>query len=64
MNNRDKLIDLLVDNELSRFELAEMLKVTVQEIDSWLSPIGAVGHTDIPDMAIELLELKIKQRDT
>ena len=62
MNNRDKLIEMIVENELTRYEVSEMLRVDMHEVDQWLLPIGALDHKNVPDMAIELLELKLKQR--
>jgi len=62
VNNRDKLIEMMVENELTRYELSEMLRVDIQELDHWLLPIGAAEHKNVPDMAIELLELKLKRQ--
>ncbi len=59
MNNRERLIDLMVEHELERTELAHMLKVKNVAIDHWLLPNEAGNHEDMPDMAIELLELKL-----
>ncbi len=59
MNNRERLMDIMVDNELDRMTLAEMLKVKRDEIDSWLLSNEAKNHKEVPDMAIELLELKL-----
>lgn len=60
MNNRDKLIALITDHALERREVAEMLSVAKSEVDQWLLPHGAKGSTDVPSMAIELLELKLR----
>ena len=60
MNNRDKLIDLITDNELDRREIAELLKVKRDQIDHWLAGNESKHHEEVPDMAIELLELKLK----
>ena len=62
MNNREKLIDLLVTYKLDRREVAEMLKVKPDIIDHWIATGESRSHEDIPDMAIELLELKLKDR--
>lgn len=62
MNNRDLLIDLMVDNKLDRRELAELLRVERETIDRWLLPHGAQGHEVVPDMAVELLTLKLQLR--
>ena len=59
MNNREKLIDIMVEHELERIELALMLKVKNNMIDHWLLPNESSNHEEMPDMAIELLELKL-----
>ena len=60
MNNREKLISLLTDNQLDRREVAELLKVKRDQIDHWLAGNESKHHEEVPDMAIELLELKLK----
>jgi hypothetical protein len=59
MNNRERLMDIMVERELDRRELAELLKVKRDEVDHWLLPHESKNHTEIPDMAIELLVLKL-----
>lgn len=59
MNNRDRLMEIITDRELDRMELAELLKVKREEIDHWLISSESKNHKDVPDMAIELLELKL-----
>ena len=63
MNNRDKLIALITDHKLERREVADMLSVTKAEVDEWLLPRGTRGSTEVPTMAIELLELKLHSRE-
>lgn len=62
MNNRDRLIDLMLEYKLERRELAEMVRVKRDLVDRWLLPPEAHGHEPVPDMAIELLELKLASR--
>ena len=59
MNNRERLMEIMVEKELDRRELAEMLMVKRDEVDQWLLPHESRNHKDVPDMAIELLELKL-----
>lgn len=59
MNNRERLMDIMVDQKLDRMEIAEMLKVKRDEVDHWLLSSESRSHEEIPDMAIELLELKL-----
>jgi len=60
MNNREKLIAIITDNELDRLEVAELLKVKREQVDHWLAAYESKHHEEVPDMAIELLELKLK----
>ncbi len=59
MNNRDRLIEIISENNLDRRRIAELLKVKQQEVDHWILPNDAKNHVEMPDMAIELLELKL-----
>ena len=60
MNNREKLIAMISDNELDRREIAELLRVKRDQVDHWLAANESKYHEEVPDMAIELLELKLK----
>lgn len=62
MNNREKFLSLVIDNDLDRTEVAEMLKVNRHQVDSWMMSAESAHHEEIPDMAIELLELKLRLR--
>ncbi len=59
MNNRQRLIDLISEFELDRLAVAELLKVKRDTVDHWLMSTESKFHEEIPDMAIELLELKL-----
>jgi len=59
MNNRDRLMELLSDHELERREVAELLKVKADTVDHWLASHESHNYVDMPDMAIELLEIKL-----
>lgn len=62
MNNRDRLIDLMSDFGLERREVAAIVLVDRDTVDRWLLPSHSPRRVDIPDMAIELLRLKLAQR--
>lgn len=62
MNNREKFLTLIVDNGLDRYDLAELLKVSRDQVDRWLLSPESAHHEEIPDMALELLELKLQLR--
>ncbi|MCC7119923.1 MAG: hypothetical protein IT493_00075 [Gammaproteobacteria bacterium] len=62
MNNRDTLIDLMVLHRLERRELAELLRVERDMVDRWLLPRDAGRWCEVPDMAIELLGYKLRER--
>ena len=59
MNNREILIGLMYDHELERRDLAELVRVDRQTIDGWLAPPESARHVEVPEMAIELLRLKL-----
>ena len=52
-------MEIMLDKELDRRELAELLKVKRDDVDHWLLSHESKNHREIPDMAIELLELKL-----
>ncbi|MCG8325614.1 MAG: hypothetical protein MI673_08855 [Thiotrichales bacterium] len=60
MNTRDRLIELVTDNNLERLDVAEMLKVKISQVDAWLAPNESRHHEEVPEMAVELLELKLQ----
>jgi hypothetical protein len=62
MNNRDKLISIISDNGLERRDIAELVKVKLEIVDRWLASHESKHHEEVPDMAIELLELKMALR--
>ena len=59
MNNRERLMDIMIDRELDRLQIAELVKVKREEVDHWLLSNESKNQKEIPDMAIELLELKL-----
>ncbi|MBI2993346.1 MAG: hypothetical protein HYY48_04120 [Gammaproteobacteria bacterium] len=59
MNNRERLIDLITVHNLERRQIADLLKVRRETVDHWLLPNESKHHEEVPEMAIELLELKI-----
>ncbi len=59
MNNRDRLMEIITEHELERREVAELLKVKQEQVDRWLLSNESKNHEEMPEMAIELLELKI-----
>ena len=63
MNNRERLIDLITIHNLERRQIADLIKVKRDTVDRWLLPNEARHHEEVPEMAIELLELKIKLAD-
>jgi hypothetical protein len=59
MNNRERLIDLMIEHELERREVAELLSVDRATVDCWLASGESSRHLDVPNMAVELLTLKL-----
>ena len=63
MNNRQRLIDLMAAKGLDRMQIADLLRVKRDTVDHWLLPNESRSRVEIPDMAIELLELKLAARE-
>ena len=59
MNNRERLMEIMAERELDRLQVSDLLKVKRAEVDYWLLSHESRNHKEIPDMAIELLELKL-----
>ncbi len=59
MNNRERLMAIISENKLERRDVADLLKVKQDEVEHWLLSSESRNHAEMPDMAIELLELKI-----
>ena len=59
MNNRDRLIDIMLEHKLERREIADLVSVKRELVDHWLLPREAANIEEMPDMAIELIELKL-----
>lgn len=64
MNNRDKLIGLLADHNLERREVAELLSVKIETVNHWLASHESHNYEEMPDMAVELLEIKLQAKKT
>ena len=62
MNNRQRLIDLMSEHGLDRRDVAELVRVKRDTVDHWLLTSESKYREEIPDMAIELLELKLAAR--
>lgn len=62
MNNRERLFDMISEHQLERREVAELLKVKVDTVNHWLISHESASYEEMPDMAIELLELKLAAR--
>lgn len=59
MNNRDRLITLITEHNLARIDVAEMVRVHPETVDHWLLTTESKHHEEVPEMAIELLEIKL-----
>lgn len=63
MNNRDTLIEIMVNHKLERREIANLLHVKREEVEQWLASTESAKASEAPDMAIELLEIKLGVRE-
>lgn len=64
MNTRERLIELMTTYKLDRREVSELVKVKRDKVDHWLLPSESRNHEDPPEMAVELLEYKLRDRGT
>ena len=62
MNNREKLIDYMSQHALERNEVAELVCTDRETVARWLLSPESSRHLEIPDMAIELLRLRLADR--
>lgn len=63
MNNRERLMELIADHKLERREVAELLKIKTETVTRWLASHESHNYEDMPDMAIELLEIKLSNKN-
>lgn len=61
MNNRERLMDYMQRHQLERREVAELILVDRDTVDCWLLSGESSRHREMPDMAIELLRLKLNE---
>ena len=55
-------MDMMSQHGLDRLEVAELVRVKRETVDHWLASHESKYSEEMPDMAIELLELKLKDR--
>jgi hypothetical protein len=60
MNNRERLMELITQHGLDRHEVADLVRVRRETVDHWLLSHESRAHEEVPEMAVELLELKLK----
>jgi hypothetical protein len=56
------LIELMTTHKLDRREISELVRVKRDVVDHWLLPSESRNHQDPPEMAVELLEYKLRDR--
>ena len=54
---------IIAERGLDRREVADLVRVRQDLVDRWLLSNESKNHEEMPDMAIELLELKLELRD-
>lgn len=63
MTNQTKLRALIEQHGLTRKQISELASVSERTVRSWLIEKSDKHHyRDMPDRAIELIELKLKDR--
>jgi hypothetical protein len=62
-SNRDKLRKLMDEHDLTRQWVAdEIAGGSIFTVNAWLKPEDNKSHRSIPDQKLELLELKLANR--
>jgi DNA-directed RNA polymerase specialized sigma24 family protein len=59
MNNRDQLKAIITEHGLKRREVADLCRVSLHTVNSWLSTDKSKARRACPDMAVELLRMKL-----
>lgn len=62
MDNRQTLIELMQQYELSRKEIAVMIGVSMRTIGNWLQIPASPEHRRCPDMAIRLIKCAMREQ--
>lgn len=60
MDNSERLKGLMREHQLSRPQVALLLDVARQTVDSWLAPPSATSHRNMPDNMLRLLQFTIQ----
>lgn len=63
-SNADRLRELMKRHRLTRKKVAELARQGVSTVDTWLAPVGAKTHCEMPDRALDLIELKAAKLPT
>lgn len=61
MSNRDKLKSIKATHGLTSKDIAEICKVSIRTVSSWLLPDTSKTGRACPDMAIELLNCTLNK---
>lgn len=61
LTNAELIRQVATEAGLSRARLAELCRVSPHTVDAWLKPTTSRSHCRPPDMAVELLYLKLRR---
>lgn len=62
-SNVEQLRQLMKKHRLTRVKVAELTHRSRQAVDNWLAPDDAYWQCQMPDSALELLNLKLKEQE-
>lgn len=57
--NRKRLQDIMLEHDLSKEEIADMLHISVSAVVAWLKPETSKSSNPVPMWALELLAFKL-----
>lgn len=64
MNNREKLMGYMHTHQLDRLQVAQLVFTDLNTVERWLLSAEGTRHLEMPDMAIELLRLKLGEPES
>jgi len=57
---QQKLRKIMEDYKLTQLKISYLLKCSKHTVKSWLRPEGSEAYRDVPEILIDLLEMKLK----
>lgn len=59
--HRERLLEIMEDNDLTKADVAELLHVSTDTVNSWCKPETTKSSNPVPLWALELLTYKMEE---